>query len=217
MELPAPCYQAFPRPCSVPTPPWRGGPVTPTPSHHAGLVRALRWQQGPGAHLSPCFEANPLRIVLDGTLPGLPEKRRCTDSKPGACSIHRPIFGCCMLFRAGDEWVYLQEAKICPWEEGHNGHFILSAKNLPISFWVSFAKYPLKRTMEGFIAGQNWILSFWRAHTHNTSYICHFPADSGQHLPQVRSGDADVYSTLHRHSNWHHLHFPFKNINHTHI
>lgn len=80
-----------------------GGPVTPTPSRRAAPAGAMRGQQGPGAHSLPCFEANPLHIVLDGTLPGLPEKWRSTASVPGACSIHRPIFRRCVLFRAGDE------------------------------------------------------------------------------------------------------------------
>lgn len=84
--------------------PMAGGPVTPTPSRRAAPAGALKGQQGPGAHSPPCFEANPLHIVLDGTLPGLPEKRRSTASMPGACSIHGPIFGRCVLFRAGDEW-----------------------------------------------------------------------------------------------------------------
>lgn len=80
-----------------------GRQVTPTPSHRAGPVGALKGQQGLGAHLPPCFEANPQHIVYDGTLPGLPEKRRSTASVPAACSIHGYIFQSCLLFRAGDE------------------------------------------------------------------------------------------------------------------
>lgn len=48
--------------------------MTPTPSRRAVPGRALKGQQGPGAHLPPYFEANPLHIVLDGTLPGLSGK-----------------------------------------------------------------------------------------------------------------------------------------------
>ena len=84
--------------------PMAGEPVTPTPSRRAAPAGALKGQQGPGAHSPPCFEANPLHIVLDGTLPGLPERWRSTASMSWACSIHGHIFGHCMLFRAGDEW-----------------------------------------------------------------------------------------------------------------
>lgn len=85
--------------------PMVGGLVTPIPSRRATPAGALKGQQGPGAHSPPCFEANPLHIVLDGTLPGLPEKRRARASIPCACSIPCPILEHCMLFRAGDEWV----------------------------------------------------------------------------------------------------------------
>lgn len=99
-----------PKPPSLSQAPFRshspmvGRQVTPTPSHRAGPVGALKGQQGLGAHLPPCFEANPPHIVHDGTLPGLPEKRRSTASVPAACSIHGYIFQSCLLFRAGDEW-----------------------------------------------------------------------------------------------------------------
>lgn len=62
--------------------------MTPTPSCRAAPVGALKGQQGPGAHLPPCFEANPLHIVLDGTLPGLPE--------PGA-EIHS-LYARCLVY-----------------------------------------------------------------------------------------------------------------------
>ncbi len=137
--------------------PMVGEPVTPTPSRRVAPAGALKGQQGPGAHSPPCFEANPLHIVLDGTLPGLPEKQRSTASMPGACSVHGPL----RTLRAIQSrwWMrgYLQEAGFCPWhwEEGHNRHFILAAKKLPFKFWESFAKCPLKRAIGGIITGEN--------------------------------------------------------------
>jgi len=122
--------------------PMAGGPVTPTPSRRAAPAWVLKGQQGPGAHSLPCFEANPPHIVLDGTRPGLPEERRSTASIPAACSTHGPIFGRCVLFRAGDEWVAIyRKPDPVPqhWGEGHNRNVILADKNLPLGFWESSA------------------------------------------------------------------------------
>lgn len=78
--------------------------MTPTPSRRAVPVRALKGQQGPGAHLPPYFEANPLHIVLDGTLPGLSGKRRSTSSVSGAYPPNSgQEYGHSVPFRAGDE------------------------------------------------------------------------------------------------------------------
>lgn len=81
-----------------------GGRVTPTPSRRAVPARALKGQQGPGAHLPPYFEANPLHIVLDGTLPGLSGKRRSTSSVSRAClPLRGQKYRHSGPFRAGDE------------------------------------------------------------------------------------------------------------------
>lgn len=64
--------------------------MAPTPSRRDVPARALKGQQGPGAHLPPYFEANPLHIELDGTLPGLSGKGRSTSSVSGACP---PLIG----------------------------------------------------------------------------------------------------------------------------
>lgn len=44
--------------------PMAGGQVTPTPSSHAGPAGALKGQQGPGARLPSCFEANPCALCM---------------------------------------------------------------------------------------------------------------------------------------------------------
>lgn len=80
-------------------------PLTHTPSRRAVLARALKGQRGPGARLPPYFEANPLHIVLDGTLPGLSGKRRSTSSVSDACPpLTGHKYGHSGPFRAGDEW-----------------------------------------------------------------------------------------------------------------
>lgn len=101
-EIPVPSPESFPGSDPLPLPKW--GQVTPTPSRRAVPAGALKGQRGPGAHLPPYFEANPLDIVLDGTLPGLSGKRGSTSSVSGAYPpISRHKYGHSAPFRAGDE------------------------------------------------------------------------------------------------------------------
>lgn len=129
VKLPASSSPAFPRLCSFPTPTrWRG-PVTPKTSCRAAPAKALKGQQGPGAHSPSHFEANPTHIVLDGTLPGLPEERRSAASMPSACWIQSPSSdSACYSKQVMNEGGYRQEAGFRPWcsLEGHKRNFTMS-------------------------------------------------------------------------------------------